>query len=88
MLLLESSADFPHILQALGAKEKRQVQSCIRDNLPGPTSPFHLVPPLPQGCIWYLFRAGRCVLGGSQSVLGCLIWKTQGRARLVIGALY
>ena len=87
VLLLEGSADFPHVLQALGAKEKRPVQSCVGDNLPVPTSPFHPLPLFPQCRIWYLFRAGRCMLGGSQSVLGCLIWKTQGRAKLVIGTL-
>ena len=87
VLLLEGSADFPHVLQALGAKEKRPIQSCVGDNLPVPTSPFHPLPLFPQCRIWYLFRAGRCMLGGSQSVLGCLIWKTQGRAKLVIGTL-
>lgn len=79
--------DFPHIFQALGAKEKRLVQSCVGYNLPIPISPFHLLPLLPQGWVWYLFRADLCVLGGSQSVLGCLAWKTPGRARLVIGTL-
>lgn len=87
MLLLEGSTDFPHIFQALGAKEKRLVQSCVGDNLPIPIPPFHLLPLFSQCWIWYLFRAGRCVLGGSQSVLGCLAWKTQGRARLVIETL-
>lgn len=50
------------------------------------TSPFHPLPLVPQCWIWYLFRAGRCVLGGSQSMLGCLICKTEGRA-MVIGTL-
>lgn len=87
MLLLEGSTDFPHIFQALGAKEKRLVQSCVGHNLPIPISPFHLLPLLPQWWILYLFRAAFCVLGGSQSVLGCLAWKTQGRTRLVTGTL-
>lgn len=87
MLLLEGSADSAHVLQALGAKAKRPVQSCVGEKLPIPTPTFHLLPLFPQCSMWYLFRAGRCVLGGSQSVLGCLIWKTEGRAKLVVGTL-
>lgn len=87
MLLLEGFTYLPHIFQALGAKEKRPIQSCAGDNFPIPTSPFHPLPLYPQCWIWYLFRAGRCVLGVSQSVLGCLIWKTKGRSRLVTGTL-
>lgn len=79
VLLLEGSADFPHILQALRTKEKRPIQCYVGDNHSIPTFPFHW--------IWYLFSAGRCMLGGRQSVLGCLIWKTQGRVKLVIGTL-
>lgn len=72
VLLLQGSADFPHVLQALGAKGKRPIQCCISENLPDPTSPS-----THTRWVWYLFRAGRCMLGGSQSVLGCLTCKTQ-----------
>ena len=71
VLFLQGSADFPHVLQALGAKEKRPKGSIATSTgaFPSP-QPLHLCPQ-----VLYLFNAGLCTLGGSQSVLGCFIWK-------------
>lgn len=74
VLLLQGFADFPHILQALGAKgkkPKRPIQCCISGSLPIPTAP----PPVPTGPVPLQCRPLHA--GGQAVCVGLLYLETQ-----------
>lgn len=76
VLFLQGSADFPHVLQALGAKEKRpkgSIQCYINGSLPIPTAP----PPVPTGPVPLQRRSLHS--GGQPVCVGLLYLETQQR---------